>query len=274
MVSFNPEGHKYYNEKKQEYISATTFVGKFKKPFDTDYWSKYKAIERFIVSTRGEQDWKSGKGKITKENIDLVIQKLGSYKIHEIVGDIIIEWNDKKELGCERGTKIHLTKEVQTYKDKGINVFTKFIELQELGRQKLELLPGVYPELLLWNDEYRIAGTSDIVIIYPDKYFSIDDYKSNKKIDTNPYRNHKTGEVDSMLHPIQHLGNCNYIHYCLQANVYAWMLISHGYKLRSMQFSHCITANPSSEIILDTKIYSVPNFQNEIEEMARYYRNK
>ena len=36
MITFNEEDHKYFNEHGVEYISCTTFLGMFKKPFETD----------------------------------------------------------------------------------------------------------------------------------------------------------------------------------------------------------------------------------------------
>ena len=39
--------HKYYNKQDmQPYISVTQLVGAYEQPFQEDFWSSYKALER------------------------------------------------------------------------------------------------------------------------------------------------------------------------------------------------------------------------------------
>lgn len=270
MINFDPILHRYFNDKNETYESTTKFLGKFKKPFDELYWSKYKAIERFIIDTKGKELWKEKKGLLNTFNINQTIYKLGFDIIENYRQVILLEWKSKKDIACNRGTEIHKQKELKTIEDKGLKVFNNFIPLQDSGREDLNLKVGIYPELLLWNDEYKKAGTSDIVIIHEDKYFDIDDYKSNKEIKTEPFKNYKTGEIDSMLKPISHLGNCNFIHYAIQMNIYAWFLIQKGYKLNVMRFTHCITEKEDSIDIIGTKTYIIPNLQEEIQAMLDY----
>ena len=46
---FNDETHKYYNKQDmQPYISVTQLVGAYEQPFQEDFWSSYKALERIL----------------------------------------------------------------------------------------------------------------------------------------------------------------------------------------------------------------------------------
>ena len=49
-VAFNEEKHKYFNvdDPSKEYISVTTLIHRFTQPFDKDFWSAYKALEKLL----------------------------------------------------------------------------------------------------------------------------------------------------------------------------------------------------------------------------------
>lgn len=47
-VSYNDEAHLYWNDEGDKYISVTTLIGRFEQPYDKDFWSKYKALEKIL----------------------------------------------------------------------------------------------------------------------------------------------------------------------------------------------------------------------------------
>ena len=48
-VCFNDENHCYWNVNDNEkYISVTTLIHQFTQPFDKEFWSAYKALEKLI----------------------------------------------------------------------------------------------------------------------------------------------------------------------------------------------------------------------------------
>lgn len=55
-VAFNDSAHTYWdiNNLKKEYISVTTLIGSYAQPFDSDFWSKYKALEKFQIQMYGK----------------------------------------------------------------------------------------------------------------------------------------------------------------------------------------------------------------------------
>ena len=53
MIYFDEKKHSYTNVKTNEkYISATTLIGKFKKPFDVDKHSKRVAEEKVYLKKK------------------------------------------------------------------------------------------------------------------------------------------------------------------------------------------------------------------------------
>ena len=56
-IKFHDKEHKYYlNDKKMS--SVTQLIGKYKQPFDSDYWSEKKANERGILKEEILKEWK------------------------------------------------------------------------------------------------------------------------------------------------------------------------------------------------------------------------
>ncbi len=82
--------------------------------------------------------------------------------------------------------------------------------------QTLEVLKD---EFIVGSTEFDIAGSIDNLLI--DKKTNdliLIDYKTNKKIDYNSFNGRR------MLPPMDNLEDCNYIHYCLQLNIYKLLI--------------------------------------------------
>lgn len=185
MISFDAETHKYYNEKGEEYISVTTLLSKYKKKFDTEAQSIKTANKRGM----------------TKE-------------------EVIAEWDDIREKACEKGTTIH--KIMETYVKTGIKdpLFSKehyvsFLDSVTVN-DYFDRKRCIQSEKLLWNDEYKIAGTCDIIVDYPNE-FSIRDFKTNKQLRTGNNFN------EYMLDPINYMPACEFSTYSLQLSLYAYL---------------------------------------------------
>jgi hypothetical protein len=70
---------------------------------------------------------------------------------------------------------------------------------------------------MIWSDEYKLCGTSDLVIEDGSPYLSIVDWKTNKAI-------YKTSMKKGKLPPVKDLDDCNYIQYVLQLSTYAHIM--------------------------------------------------
>ena len=104
-VAFNDESHCYWNVNDNEkYISVTTLIHRFTQPFDKDFWSAYKALEKLIP----KESWAvEKKSLLNSKKVDMEILSL--YNISEndfnkTQQDILDAWDEENRKSCERGT--------------------------------------------------------------------------------------------------------------------------------------------------------------------------
>lgn len=113
---------------------------------------------------------------------------------------------------------------------------------------------GIYPELMVWDHRYGIAGRSDKVVIETVRetftmfsgdglnardvrYVDVEDYKTNRFIKMKSWKNHD-GTYRMMLPPLTDLMDCDWWHYQLQLSLYLFMLEYHAFVARRSQVTH------------------------------------
>jgi ATP-dependent exoDNAse (exonuclease V) beta subunit len=220
-VTFDEPTHTYTDNLGRNYTSVTTLLKKYKPEFDRD-----KAVKA-------------------------TLKKRGLLNTEENYNSILKEWEVKTVEACERGTEIHKAIEF-VFENKGdlIKMYNKDREqnitgilskwesikiarhyqeafvynwlkpLSEMAERNDVIF---YPEKLLFSSKHLIAGTADM-IVERDGEFSIMDWKTNKSIDMNSWCNPKTKEYKMMLGTCYEMQDCNYSHYSLQLNIYAYLL--------------------------------------------------
>lgn len=258
-ITFDENTHTYRNDKGEVYLSGTSFINLFKNKFDTDFWSKFKAYqkylevpatdvqENFVINAYQEVGWKP---KLPITQWKYLTTYLNYYEAYSDIKDKVLEmahslhpvaqedidkvladWDVKSRYALVKGTNEHLKRETQ---DRVSNNEFNDWEFFDLG----SLTPGIKPELRLYNHGYKIAGTADRVTIKADKTFDIVDYKTSKRIDTDSFFNPWTRTKPMMKAPINDLPDCNYIHYTLQMSLYAYMLEQYGFKCDWLAIYH------------------------------------
>ena len=73
-VAFENESHTYWNvNDNKKYISVTTLIHKYTQPFDKNFWSAYKALEKLIPKESWIIEKKSllNTKKFNKEILDI-----------------------------------------------------------------------------------------------------------------------------------------------------------------------------------------------------------
>lgn len=183
MIVFDEESHTYTNSTTHErYISVTTLLGKYKTPFDKDKHS-LRVAEREGVPQ------------------ELVLEM----------------WEKENKKATTRGTKIHkLMENYINFGEKADGYEWMFKSYDKILPYAVNKFKKVYSENLLHIDEYKVAGTADLIYDHGDS-FTIGDFKTNKKFnfasDFNEYFND----------PISHLPYCEFNNYALQMSMYAFM---------------------------------------------------
>lgn len=172
-TAFNEENHVYWNieDDSVKYISVTTMIEKFGQPFDKEFWSSYKALEKLLP----KDEWAIEKKSLLNNKIfnrDI----LEAHSINE--NDFNIEkqaildtWQSENKKSCERGTKIHAQLENSFYKKKKnidlakYQVGGKFECIKD--STQLDLENGAYPEYLIsWDSpsgKLHVAGQIDLI---------------------------------------------------------------------------------------------------------------
>jgi hypothetical protein len=220
MIIFNADNHSYtsLDGGPINWISVTTLVSHFKKPFDAK-----KVSEK--VSKSKKSKWFGIEPS--------TIQKI---------------WTDEADRSITLGTWYHNQREADlcslaSIEREGVTVpVFKPSELKEgvkvAPSQKLE--PGVYPEHMVYLRSVGICGQSDLVEVVNGKV-NIIDYKTNKEIKKESYVDWE-GKSEKMLPPVDSLDDCNFYHYALQLSIYMYIILKHNPKLKPGKiFIHHIT---------------------------------
>jgi ATP-dependent exoDNAse (exonuclease V) beta subunit len=196
-IKYFDEPHKYFNDKGEEYTSATTFIGKFKPKFETQIMAEQYASKRGLV-----------------------------------VEDVISEWDLKRDISTVKGTLVHNMAEnwwnnkafpydpSVAIKSFGYDIIKEKYDKCELifkkfwGDATQNLIP-VKMELVVADDEKKIAGMVDC-LFYNKKSGKLEiwDYKTNKEIK-------QKNDFGQYFHkPISHLDVCEINTYSLQLSLY------------------------------------------------------
>ena len=275
-VAFNEEKHRYWNvnDASKKFISVTTLIERFGQPFDKDFWSSYKALEKLLPA----DSWKiEKKSLLATKKFDrgiLDLYQISDNDFNKAQQDILDSWAEENRKSCERGTKIHAALENEFYKA-GKNVKLEKFGLGgkfECKRNYTELdLPyGVYPEYLISRTSedgiLNIAGQIDCLVKNGNEIICID-HKTNKKLDFKGGFDTATKSSAKMLYPLNTLDDCNYNHYQLQLSTYAWMLqkINPNFVIKDLILNYYDHEGNNT-------LYHCDYLKDEVERMLAFYK--
>lgn len=276
-VCFNDENHCYWNVNDNEkYISVTTLIHQFTQPFDKEFWSAYKALEKLIPKDSWAIEKKSllNSKKFDKSILD--VYDISENDFNKTQQDILDSWDEENRKSCERGTQIHSDIENSFYKK------PKDISLKKFGiggkfeckkdHTELDLEYGVYPEYLIYRESedgiLRIAGQVDLIIKSGNEIVIVD-HKTNKKIEQKSFYNSKTRSSAKMKYPLNNLDDVNFYHYTMQLSTYAWMLqkINPNFIIKDLILNHYDHNGNNT-------LYHCEYLKDEVERMLRFYKKQ
>jgi hypothetical protein len=277
-IAFVEETHKYFDVTNPNavFTSVTTLIHNYTQPFDKEFWSAYKALEKLLSKDAWVIEKKS---LLNSKKFDKLL--LESYDISESDFNkeqqaILDAWDEENRKSCERGTKIHADFEHSFYakkKDIDISKFEiggKFI--CEKDRTALDLENGIYPEYLIHriseDGKLRIAGQIDLLVKKGNKII-IGDFKTNRKIETKSFFNQKTKQSVKMKYPLNNLDDTNYWHYTLQLSTYAWMIQKYNpeFEIEDLVMIHIDHSD-------NMTIYHLPYLKDEVIKMLNHFKKE
>ena len=274
-VAFQEGPHRYFNidDESIVYTSVTTLIGKYEPEFDSEFTSKYKALEKLLPS----DVWKKEKGglwkshKIPKDFLE--VYNISESELNKVQQEILDEWSKINKESCERGTKIHAQLENSFYKA-GSNITLKKFGIGgkfecKKDYNELDMEYGIYPEYLIYYDNPKlglhIAGQIDLLIKSGNDIY-IADHKTNKKIDLKGFYNSSTRSTEKLKYPLGTLDNCNFNVYQLQLSTYAWMLqkINPNFVIKDLILNHYDHDGKNT-------LYHCTYLKDDVEKMLKHF---
>lgn len=207
-IIFDPVKHSYTDEDGNPYISVTKLIGKYKQPFDAESAAR-----------------KASKNKKSKW--------------YGIPPEEIMEiWKKESDRSTTLGTWYHNQREdalnnceTINYNDYELPIYPSPMSDDGLKiSMSQQLTDGIYPEYFVFLASAGVAGQTDRISIANGKV-DILDYKTNKEIKTEGYKNYE-GITQKMLFPLNHLDDCNLNHYALQLSLYMYIVLKHNPNLQ------------------------------------------
>lgn len=277
-TAFNEENHVYWNieDDSVKYISVTTMIEKFGQPFDKEFWSSYKALEKLLP----KDEWAIEKKSLLNNKIfnrDILEAHSINENAFNIEKQAILDtWQSENKKSCERGTKIHAQLENSFYKKKKnidlakYQVGGKFECIKD--STQLDLENCVYPEYLIsWDSpsgKLHVAGQIDLIAKKGNSIVILD-WKTNKKLDLKGFYDSKTKKTTKMKFPLNSLDECNYSHYNLQLSTYAYMLTQ---KYPEFVIEDLVLVHFDHDD--NMTVYHLPYLKTEVEKMLAFYEKQ
>ena len=237
-LSFQEEGHKYNDTLGNNYLSVTTFIHNYVKPFDKKYWLHKKAKELGITEKQLAKQWQDitdeacSRGTATHNGIEDAIKDVSMFKN-------AIKYLDQVETGrCVTVADIPNFKakplDIEKFKEATNN---KYEEIYRVFKYYTDKGYTIYSEIGAFLIDYLLSGTIDVLCIRETDFVILDwktnrdglkfksgYFKKDKTVTPNQLTNEWVDKDERMLPPVAHLQNCNGNHYTLQLSLYAIMV--------------------------------------------------
>ena len=218
-VFFSEDGHRY-RRRWEPLTSVTTAIGNYHTTFDSEFWSTYKALRANAIEfTYDKEDriFATDRGVLTPQQAQL------TFFLDPSPDYFLEQWHIKAEKARKRGTKIHNA--IESY------LHGKIIEPRCPGFEDWydrENLRPLATEVVVAGE--KIAGQVD-ALFQRGTDIVLGDWKTNETIK-------RSNSYDRMHPPLDHLEDCNYVHYCLQVSIYRRLLELGGFAVDDQFMLH------------------------------------
>ena len=304
---FEEKAHKYTDTLGNEYRSVTTLLGDYYNHFNTDYWAHKKAREQGKSEKQILAEWDRIKdeacerGTSTHNGIEDAIKSVSKFKeaikyLEEVKSGRCITIADIPDL-------IPRPLDVEEFKAATNNKYPEIYRVFDFYTERGYI---IYSEIGAFLIDYLISGTIDIFCYRPTDFVILDwktnrdglkfeagYYKKDKSTIPNQLTNEWIKKKQNMLPPLNHLDDCNGMHYTMQLSLYAimaeiildipcvglglchigspWVLNKYGQPLRDSEGYH---VDPNGEETV--KWFKIQYLKNEAKALLkdRYYKLK
>ena len=237
FLFFDEGPHKYTDTLGNEYRSVTTLIGDYYNHFDADYWAHKKAKEQGKSEKQIRAEWDRIKdeacerGTKTHNGIEDAIKNVSKFKeaikyLEEAKSGRCITIADIPDL-------IPRPLDVEEFKVATNNKYPEIYRVFDFYTERGYI---IYSEIGAFLIDYLISGTIDIFCYRPTDFVILDwktnrdglkfeagYYKKDKSTIPNQLTNEWIKKKQNMLPPLNHLDDCNGMHYTMQLSLYAIM---------------------------------------------------
>ena len=242
-IRFDDKSHTYRSvkNKKKKFISATGYKKKFMKPFDTGYWSKYKALKN-----AGVRVWPA----LTEAKLAELVKR---NNLGGAVQSLIQDWVYKGEVASGEGSGTHDVLQHIAHRRYNIRGEHKPNDYKVLsGEEWLEDNPHLIPIFTEWvigSEELGISGMIDL-FLYNTKTqgYEIWDWKTDAKIEL-------TNKYNKLAPPYEEYDDCKHNGYMLQLNFYRYILEQSGVKVSRMGIVYLGEEQYTEHVLPKVNIY-------------------
>lgn len=307
FLFFDEGPHKYTDTLGNEYRSVTTLIGDYYNHFNADYWAHKKAREQGKSEKQIRAEWDRIKdeacerGTSTHNGIEDAIKSVSKFKeaikyLEEVKSGRCITIADIPDL-------IPRPLDVEEFKIATNNKYPEIYRVFDFYTEKGYI---IYSEIGAFLIDYLISGTIDIFCYRPTDFVILDwktnrdglkfeagYYKKDKSTIPNQLTNEWIKKNQNMLPPLNHLDDCNGMHYTMQLSLYAimaeiildipcvglglchigspWVLNKYGQPLRDNEGYH---VDPNGKETV--KWFKIQYLKNEAKALLkdRYYKLK
>ena len=244
-IHFNEKDHSYKIDGKSIQFSVSQIIDDFFPKFDSEYWSRVKA----------------------KERLDFLGKSYSIEKLNETQKKIIDEWELKRDEAAKKGTLLH--EAIEEYYNSGelSDLIPEFKFFQEF----LKKYPKIQPYRTEWrvfDSKNSIAGTIDMVYKKKNGDLFIFDWKRSTKL-VNDIGTVIKSDFDYGFDELSNISNNSYNKYCLQQNLYKYILEdNYGKQVSSMNL---LVLHPRYHTYFHIQ---VPDLRKETEFLIRKAREK
>lgn len=307
FLFFDEGPHRYTDTLGNEYRSVTTLIGDYYNHFNADYWAHKKAKEQGKSEKQIRAEWDRIKdeacerGTKTHNGIEDAIKEVSKFKnciryLNDTGSGRVITIADVPAL-------IPTPLNIEEFKDATQNKYPEIYRVFDFYTEKGYI---IYSEIGAFLIDYLISGTIDIFCYRPTDFVILDwktnrdglkfeagYYKKDKSTIPNQLTNEWIKKKQNMLPPLNHLDDCNGMHYTMQLSLYAimaeiildipcvglglchigspWVLNKYGQPLRDSEGYH---VDPNGEETV--KWFKIQYLKNEAKALLkdRYYKLK
>lgn len=227
-IKFEENSHTYTIDGDSSYTSVTTFVHNQFEKFDAD-----KIITNMMRSSRWEKNKYYGKSR----------------------EEIKEEWLKNGTTASTTGTRLHF--DIECFYN-GVPNENNSIEYNHFlnFNEDHKYLEAFRTEWMIYDKPSKLAGSVDMIFKDGDDLHIYDWKRCKEIVKCNPFGK-------SSINPlIEELPDTNYWHYCLQLNIYKYIIEkNYGYKVKDL---YLIVLHPKNKNYQKMKVIDLQRHVNEL----------